>query len=172
MPNSPINHLESVVHSGRAIISADDDTVIAIVQEAIASGKTATFYLSSAQSNAVRSWFFTPERIQALEMQPISGDEAARVRSELGIENIRSFRCNRVVCGCGQVYGAFEFLQQGIHEHGGELIRAVFASDNFTMLNSNRPITEVCPNCEQNLRDPYGGIEYDCDDYGGCCYQE
>ena len=42
----------------------------------------------------------------------------------------------------------------------------------FTMLNSNRPITEVCPNCEQNLRDPYGGIEYDCDDYGGCCYQE
>jgi hypothetical protein len=48
MANSPLNHL-------------DDDAIVALVKETIDSGRKATFFLSSAQSNAVRSWFFTPE---------------------------------------------------------------------------------------------------------------
>jgi hypothetical protein len=58
MANSPLSHLEAVVNSGKAIISADDDTIVALVRQTIDSGRKAIFYLSSAQSNAVRSWFF------------------------------------------------------------------------------------------------------------------
>jgi ethanolamine ammonia-lyase large subunit len=43
------------------VISADDDTIVEIVKDAINSGRHATLYLSSAQSSAVRSWLLTPE---------------------------------------------------------------------------------------------------------------
>ena len=43
------------------LTSPDDDTIVEIVKAAINSGRRATFYLTSAQSIAVRSWFFTPE---------------------------------------------------------------------------------------------------------------
>jgi hypothetical protein len=59
MAKPPLSHLEAVVNSGKAIISADD-TIVALVKEAIERGRKATFYLSSAQSDAVRSWLFTP----------------------------------------------------------------------------------------------------------------
>jgi hypothetical protein len=45
MANSTHRHLEAV----------DDDTIVEMVKEAINSGRKATFYLSSAQSYAVRS---------------------------------------------------------------------------------------------------------------------
>jgi hypothetical protein len=98
MANAPLSPLEAVLNSGKAIISADDDTIVALVKETIDSGRKATFYLSSAQSDAVRSWFFT--------------------------------------------------------------------------LNANRRLVEICPNCDRSLRADDGDIEYDCDDYGGCRYQE
>jgi hypothetical protein len=60
MAKPPLSHLEAVVNSGKAIISADDDTIFALVTEAIERGRKATFYLSSAQFDAVRSWLFTP----------------------------------------------------------------------------------------------------------------
>jgi hypothetical protein len=172
MTNSPLGHLEAVVDSGRAVISADDQTIVAIVQDTINSGRTATFYLSAAQSNYLRSWFFTPDRIAALGIDRITPGEAERITSELGIQNVESFRCNRIQCECGQLYGAFEFLQQGIREHGPEVVRAVFALDNFTMVNANRTLVEVCPNCNRALADANGGFTYDCDHYGGCCYEE
>jgi hypothetical protein len=43
------------------LVSADDDTIIEIVKDAINSGRRATLQLSSAQSIAVRSWLLTPE---------------------------------------------------------------------------------------------------------------
>ncbi|MDT7766941.1 MAG: hypothetical protein QOC63_6361 [Mycobacterium sp.] len=73
MADSPLNHLEAVVNSGKAILSADDDTIVALVKETIDSGGKATFYLSSAQADAVLSWFFTPERIRTVGMRPVYG---------------------------------------------------------------------------------------------------
>jgi hypothetical protein len=51
-----------MANSTRSRLEADDDTIVEMVKEAITSGRRATFFLSSAQSSAVRSWFFTPER--------------------------------------------------------------------------------------------------------------
>lgn len=169
MDRSLLNHIEAVVGTARATISADDDDIVAIVEATISSGKAATFYLSSKQANSVRSRYFTPQRLNASKIELISIEEKARIESELGIENIASFRSSRKQCECGQVYGAFEFLQQGIREHGADVVKAVFALNNFTILNANRPLVLICPNCNQVVR---GGFEYDCDDYGGCCYED
>ena len=44
-----------MANSTRSRLEADDDTIVEMVKEAINSGRRATFYLSSAQSYAVRS---------------------------------------------------------------------------------------------------------------------
>jgi hypothetical protein len=51
-----------MANSTRNRLEADDDTIVEMVKDAIISGRRATFYLSSTQSDAVRSWFFTQER--------------------------------------------------------------------------------------------------------------
>jgi hypothetical protein len=164
-----LTHIEAIVGDRKATISADDCNIVAIVQDAIRSGKTASFYLSRDQAKTVRSWYWTAERLKASGIKAITSDEKARIESELGIENMKSFRCSRIQCECGHVYGAFEFLQQGIREHGEDAVKAVFALKNSTFLQANPAFVLICPNCHQLLGD---GIEYDCDEYGGCCYQE
>jgi hypothetical protein len=167
---SLLNHIEGVVGRGRATISADDSNIVALVQDTIRSGKPASFYLSRDQANTVRTWYWTPERVKASGIKVVSDEEKARIESELGIQNIESFRCTRIECeNCGHLYGAFDFLQQGIQLHGAEAVRAVFTLENTTFLRSNPSLVAVCPNCNQLLQ---GGIEYDCDQYGGCCYEE
>ena len=163
------DHIEATVGDGKATISADDYTIVAVVQETIRSGKSASFYLSPDQANTVRAWYWTPERVKASGIRVVSSEEKARIESELGIENIGSFRCTRIQCECGHIYGAFEFLQQGIRQHGADAVKAVFALKNSTFLRANPSLVVVCPDCNQLLG---GGIEYDCDRYGGCCYQE
>ena len=163
-----LTHIDAIVGERKAAISADDANIVAIVQETIRSGKSASFYLSHEQAKAVRSWYWTSERIKASGIKAITSEEKARIESELGI-NIRSFRCSRIQCECGHIYGAFEFLQQGSREHGADAVKAVFALKNSTFLQANPSFVLVCPNCHQLLGD---GIEYDCDEYGGCCYQE
>lgn len=169
MNKSLFTHIQAVVDTGRATISADDDVIVAIVQEAIKSGRTATFCLTYTQAKSVRSWYFTPERIEASKIEFISDEEKHRIKSELGIDGIDSFRSNRIQCKCGQDYGAFEFLQQGIREHGEDVVKTVLAHNNFTMFNINRTLVKICPSCDQTLG-PDDGYEYDCDDYGGCSY--
>ena len=48
-----------MANSTRSRLEADDDTIVEMVKEAINSGKRPTFYLSSAQSHAVRSMLFS-----------------------------------------------------------------------------------------------------------------
>jgi hypothetical protein len=165
---SVLAHIEAVAGSGKATISADDSTVVAIVRETITSGKSASFYLTPDQSNAVRAWYWTPERVKTSGIRVVSSEEAARIESELGISNIASFRCNRIQCECGHVYGAYEFLQQGIREHGVDAVRSVFALENSRFHRANPSLVAVCPDCNALLGD---GIEYDCDNYGGCSYE-
>jgi hypothetical protein len=99
--------------------------------------QTVSFYLSTCQANAVRAWYWTPERFKASGIKVVSSEEMARIKSELGIENIESIRCGRIQCDCGHAYGAFEFLQQGAREHGVDAVAAVFALTNSTFLRAN-----------------------------------
>jgi hypothetical protein len=171
MESSYLNDVEAVIGQGRAVVAADDGTIVASVKEAIVSGKSASFYLTREQANAVKAWYWTPERVRRSGIRPIADEERKKIENELGVRNISSFRCSRARCGeCDHAYGAFEFLQQGVREHGLDMVNAIFALEGASFLRVNPVFFPVCPNCNQMLRD--GGIEYDCDGYGGCCYQE
>jgi hypothetical protein len=79
--------------------------------------------------------------------------------SELGIDNIDSLLCNPQECDCGQTYGAFGFLQQGIREHGEEAIRSFFALEKTTVLRVNPSQEAVCPSCASRMSlHPWGYI--------------
>lgn len=167
MYESLLTHIDAIAGSGKAIISTNVPNIVEIVKETINSGRSASFFLTNEQAKAVKAWYWTPERIKASKMEVVSDEEKARIKSELGIE-VHSFRCSRVQCECGQIYGGFEFLQQGIREHGANAVRAVFQLKNSTFLQANPTLVPICPNCEQVLDD--GCFDYDCDQYGGCSY--
>lgn len=60
MDRASLDTVESVVRDGKVVISADDSTVVAMVQDAVMSGRAVTFYLSRAQFTAVNAWYWTP----------------------------------------------------------------------------------------------------------------
>jgi hypothetical protein len=85
---------------------------------------------------------------------------------------IDHFRYSPFRCECGRTYGAFEFFQQGVREHGLEAVNAVFSLENSTFFQVNLSFVPICPDCgrAQDLNmSMNGGGEYDCDEYGGCC---
>ncbi len=165
-----LTHIEAVAANGKATIAADDHNIVEIVKNTIMSGRTASFYLTHEQARAVKAWYWTPDRIKASGIKVVSGEERVRIESTLGIDDIGSFRSTRIECECGNVYGAFEFLQQGIREHGADVVQSVFALKESSFLRANPHLLAICPNCDQLLRGD--GFEYDCDGYGGCCYEE
>jgi hypothetical protein len=165
-----VTQIEPVVAGGMAVMAGEDAAVVAAVKDAINSGRSATFYLSQAQASAVKSWYWTPERVRDSRLEPISAEEKTEIENRLGIQNIKSFRFSRVTCECGKVYGAFEFLQQGVREHGVDMVNAVFALQGVAVLRVNPVLIPICPSCEQTLRMDDGCITYEGDTYAGCSY--
>lgn len=159
-----MDDIDSVVSSGKAVMAAEDGIVIAAVQDAVRTGRTATFYLTRAQYKAVNSWYWTPQRIRAWGLEQVSEEEKARIQSELGIEHSDVDYSNRIKCQCGQVYGAFEFIQQGLNEHGGrEAIQSVFNMKDTYVMRVNPRQEAICPNCKQILAESHS---YRCRSYG------
>ncbi|RGD57155.1 hypothetical protein DR950_04515 [Kitasatospora xanthocidica] len=166
--------IDRMVATGKVVTSANDEAVADIVLATITSGTTASFYLTRAQAALVKERFWTPERIRRTGLRPISPEETERIRVELGVR-VKNFRCTPITCGCGHVYDAFDFIQQGIREHGLDVVNSVFSLKDSTFLQVNPSFVPICPVDDRRLSRTHssdGGIEYDCDEYGGCCYQE
>ncbi|WP_374198360.1 hypothetical protein [Streptomyces sp. ISL-12] len=166
MEKVALDDVERVAAGGKAVIAADDCTIVSTVRDAITSGRSATFYTSLSQAKAVKTWYWTPARVRETGIRKVSSEEKARIAKELGIEDIGVFRCNRIECECGHVYGAFEFLQQGIKEHGRSAVLSVFAMENAAVMRINPPDLLVCPNCDELLPER---MTYDNGTYG-CCF--
>ncbi|MER5777354.1 hypothetical protein ABT144_24275 [Streptomyces sp. NPDC002039] len=166
MEGSVLSAVEAVAATGKAVISADNSTVVGLIKQMIRDGRSATLYVTPDQAEAIRSWYWTPERVKARGLQLVTDDERGKIRSELGLEDIGSFYSNRVTCECGHLYGAFEFLQQGIREHGRETVSRIFSLKNSALLRINPSIVAECPNCSQTL---LRGHEYVSQGYAGCC---
>jgi hypothetical protein len=162
-------HLESIVESGKIVVAADDDGVVAIVQETIRSGRTASFYLSRRQADILRELHWTPERVKASKLEPISDEEKSRIESELGVSDIGRFRFAPFPCRSGHVFSALDFLRQGIREHGAESVKAIFELKNSAFLRVNPYFVVTCPECDQVME---GGIEYEGATYPGCSYPD
>jgi hypothetical protein len=147
-----LSSIEAVVNGGKAVISADNSIIIAMMQEALKHGRSATFYVSPAQGQAVMRWYWTPGRIKEIGYEPVSKEERAKIESELGFKCVGTWFSNRIQCPtCGAVYGMFEFMQQGLREHDRDWIKAVLELKNTAVLRVNPALDAICANCNQIL---------------------
>jgi hypothetical protein len=185
MQETMLQRIDQVVEDRKLVVSGDDETMVAIVQAAIVNDVSASFYLTPQQAEAIKVWYWTPERIKITGLKPISYEEEKKIKTELGVRGIDNFRFAPHTCECGHTYGAFEFFQQGVALHGLEAVNAVFSLRNSTLFQVNPRFIPICPECGRALRSmasgprnaaipdlpqaPPGGIYYDCDKYGGCC---
>ncbi|WP_051661179.1 hypothetical protein [Bosea sp. 117] len=142
---------ESLVNEGTCVISADYGSILAAVKDAVESGRSATFYVSAETARRINEWYWTPERKKELRVEDISPEEKARIEKELGLRDALVFS-NRTPCEkCGNIYGAFEFLQQGLQEHGRSTVEAVMAMRNVALIRVNPTEVAVCPNCSEKI---------------------
>lgn len=167
MDKSSLSVIESAISDGRVVMAAENGIIVAAIQEAVMAGRTATFYLTRAQFEAVNSWYWTPQMIRSTGIESVSSEEKERIRSELGVEETRLSYSNRIECQCGRVYGAFEFMQQGIREHGLEAVQSVFDLKDAAIIRVNPRQQAICPECKMAILAPH----YYCYWSYGCCRQ-
>lgn len=171
MHGALLGSIDDIVAQGKAVVSGTDDEIVTLVKRVIEDDRSASFYLTRGQAHAIRDWYWTPQRIAQTGLQPISDEETARIRTELGVTGITDFRYAPMQCECGHTYGAFEFFQQGVGTHGPDAVNAVFSLKNSTLLQVNPTFVPVCPNCDRQLmRGELGDGEYEGPTYAGCCY--
>lgn len=141
--------IEAVAQGGRAVVSGDGGTIVAMMQEALRAGRSATFYVPPAQAQAVARWYWTPKRVEEFGLEPVSKEERARIESELGVKDMGPWYSNRIECQCGGVYGGYEFIQQGLRQHGKDWVGAVVQLQNVSVLRINPAQDAFCPQCHE-----------------------
>jgi len=172
---SLLSSIEAIVKGGRAVVSADNSIIIAMVQEALKADRMdTTFYVSPEVGAAVRQWYLTPKRIKQMDVKVVSKEELARIKSELGV-NVPGGFSSRTRCPNEHVYGLFEFVQQGIHEHGRDHVREIMELKNTAVLRINPVQALLCPKCNERLLTIIEYYECRRDDgklLYGCCRGE
>lgn len=148
----PINFgtVETLVHQGKTVVSSEDSAMIEWATKTIAEGRTATLYLKPTVFEAIIRRHWTPERAKIAGLKPISVEQAASVKSDFNIEvdgYANSLNCPR----CGHVYSTYEFIQQGIEEHGEEHVRAAFSLKRAAILQINPVQDIICRNCRLHI---------------------
>jgi hypothetical protein len=166
-----IRSIEEAVNGGKAVISADGSTIIAMMQEALKHGRSATFYVTPALAQAVMRIYWTPQRVKEIGYESVSKEERAKIESELGVKDMGPWFSNRIHCPCGGVYGAFEFIEHGLRHHGKNWVGAVVELKNTAVLRINPTQDAFCPKCNQILPTGhwYGMYAPDGTLIYGCC---
>ena len=167
METATFSAIETIVHQGKAVVSSEDSAIIHWAIKTITEGRTATLYLKPTVYEAIRKWYWTPERVEIHRLKPISAEQAATVKSDFNIEvdgYANSLDCPR----CGHVYSTYEFIQQGFEEHGEEIVRAVFSLKRVAILQINPMQDTICRNCRLHMIVAREGFApgYDYEYYG------
>jgi hypothetical protein len=142
--------IETLIHQGKTVVSSEDSATIEWAIKTITEGRTATLYCKPTVFEAIRRWYWTPERAEIAGFKPISAEQAARVKSDFNIEvdgYANSLYCPR----CGHVYSTYEFIQQGFEQHGEEVVRAAFSLKRVAILQINPVQNIICPNCRLHI---------------------
>lgn len=169
-----LGSIEAVAAGGRAVVSADNSVIIAMMQETAKHGRSATFYVTPAQAGAFFRWYWTPRRVKEIGMEQVSKEEREKIERELGVKDMGPWYSNRIQCSCGGGYGAFEFVQQGLREHGRDWLGVAVEMKDASIVRINPTQTAFCPVCNAILiinhdywmTMPNGTLSY------GCCSGE
>lgn len=169
-----LKSIEQVVKSGKMIVAADRGVIIAMMREALKNGQTATFYAPPDQAQAIMRMYWSPRKIKEIGMERISEPERKRIEAELGVPAPAGFS-NYIHCdNCGSVYGEFEFMEQGIREHGKDWVKGVLELQDTAVLRINPTQEAFCRGCNLVLT-PGHWYRMQADDgtlIYGCCTGE
>jgi len=138
--------METLAKQGKTVISAEDSAIVELAMKTFEEGRTATFYLKPIVCTEILNRYWTPERAKSVGLQPISTEQADRIKSDFNIEidgYANSVNCPR----CGDVYSTYEFIQQGIKEHGEEAVRAVFSLKEVGIIRVHPAQNPICARC-------------------------
>lgn len=150
--------IEALVHQGKTVVSSEDSAMVEWAIKAIGERRTTTLYCKPTVFEAIRRWYWTPQRAKAAGFKPISAEQAAKIKSDFNIKldgYANSLECPR----CGHVYSTYEFIAQGIEEHGEEHVRAAFSLKRTVILQINPVQRAVCRNCRLDILVAGGGGE-------------
>ncbi|MFG2750033.1 hypothetical protein [Streptomyces xanthophaeus] len=143
--------VDAIVDNATCVVSASDAAILEIVAKTVQSGVSATFYVSRSQASAINAWYWSSERRKQLGLEEVSPEELLKIEEELGLKDVIHFS-NRIPCEkCGHIYGAYEFLQQGLSGHGRAVVEAVMAMKNASLVRVNPSEVPICPNCGENI---------------------
>jgi hypothetical protein len=148
--NIDFGAIQTLVHQGKTVVSSEDSSIIEWAITAATAGRTATLYLKPNVFEAIRRWYWTPERVKLVGLKPISAQQAEKVQSDFNIEvdgYANSLDCPR----CGHPYSTYEFIQQGIEEHGEEFVRTAFQLRQAAILELNPVQNTICRNCRLHI---------------------
>jgi hypothetical protein len=163
--------IEGLVHQGKSVVSSDDASTIEWALNAIREGRTATLYVSKSVLQAILQRYWTPKRVEFAGLRPISAEQVAKIKSDFNIVIdgfANSLKCPR----CGDLYSTYEFIQQGIQQHGEEVVRSTFSFKGGGVFQINPKQVPVCQNCGLIIigvgeyhylyTDPQGRPQYAC----------
>ena len=142
--------IQTLVHQGKTVVSSEDSALVEWAIKALTGGRTATLYLKPTVFEAIRRWYWTPERVKLVGLKPISAEQAEKVQSDFNIEvdgYANSLDCPR----CGHPYSTYEFIQQGFEEHGEEFVRTAFSLRQAAILELNPVQNTICRNCRLHI---------------------
>lgn len=169
--------IETLVKQGKTVVSAEDSAIIELAMEAIEEGKTATFYLKDVLfTEIVQRRYRTSENARSVHLEPLSSEEAARIKADFDLE-LDGCSSKETCPRCRSVYGTYEFIQQGIKEHGKEAVRAVFSLKGVSVLQIHPRQNIVCQTCGfafaavvlQHEIGPHSYLYRDWNHSYGCC---
>lgn len=168
MPGMSISSITALVNEGKTVLSGEDSMIVDAVLKAAEEGRKATFYVTRELYSEIMGRFWTPERVREVGLEPVSDAEARQIRASLNLE-VNGYS-NRIDCPrCGHIYGMREFLEQGIKEHGRDIVEGVISLEGAAVIRVNPVQTPVCPNCDLRIQDT--AHAYLHDNYG-CCRME
>src|ERR1700688_203793 len=144
---SSLRSIEALVAVGKAVVSTDEATMVSMMVHALSTGRNATFYCSPEQAQAVMRLYWTPSRIKEVGMERVSEEERRKITSKLSIKDMGTGFSNRAHCSCGGEYGMFEFMEQGLRQHGKDWVGAVAELKNTAVLRVNPTQDIFCPKC-------------------------
>jgi len=146
MPEMDISSIVALVKQGKTVVSGEDSMIVDAVLRATEEKRRATFYVSRILKDEIMARYWTPERVEEVGLMPVSLEEAGRIKADFGLDvggYSNRFDCPR----CGHGYGAYEFLKQGIEEHGREVPESILSMEDTAVIQVNPVQIPVCPNC-------------------------
>lgn len=164
--------IEALVKIGKTVISAEDSTVIDLAMKAIEEGRTATFYVKLAIFTEIIERYWTPKRVTVANLEPISLEEVSRIKADFNIELDGCLSSQETCPRCGSIYGTYEFIQQGIKEHGERVVKAVFSFEGVSVLQIHPRQNIICQTCDLVLATVVGPHSYIYRDWNhsyACC---